>query len=60
MYLWACQAVAVGPVSASPSPMTATQMRSGLSMMALFVHDVSPNRISQVSRDLPIGDGLIE
>lgn len=30
--LWACQAVAVGPVSLSPSPMTATVIMSGLSM----------------------------
>lgn len=30
--LWACQAAAVGPVSLSPSPITATVIMSGLSM----------------------------
>ena len=34
MYLNACQAVAVGPVSASPSPTTQHTTRSGLSMTA--------------------------
>lgn len=34
MYLYACQAAAVGPVSASPSPTTQATTRSGLSITA--------------------------
>lgn len=36
--LWACHAVAVGPVSLSPSPITATVIWLGLSMILLFFH----------------------